>query len=102
LPGPAYGTCTMDHPDLDPIPYGSYSTSRSWGKAGEAGWHTKPEPPDEWTPELLAALYNNFIAGANAGSFNPKPSNKCAACPVKKHCVLYGSDPKGSLANVSA
>lgn len=90
------------HPDLEPITYGAYWTSRSWGKAGEAGWHTKPEPLDEWTPELLTALYNNFIAGVNAGSFNPKPSNMCAACPVKKHCVLYGSDPKGSLANVSA
>lgn len=90
------------HPDLEPIVYGAYWTSRKWGKDAEAGWHTKPVPLDDWTPEFLAALYNNNIRAINAGAFNPKPSNMCSACTVKKHCPIFGSEPRGSLASVSS
>jgi RecB family exonuclease len=71
----------------------------AWGYFwdGQKGDHGEPMDLSRWTPGLIAALYEEAIAGINAGSFLPKPANACKNwCSVARYChVVGGSEARG-------
>lgn len=61
-----------------------------WWDANK-GEHVGPFDLTMWSPQLLAAMYRNAIAGINAGSFLPRPANGCANwCGVADFCAVVG------------
>ena len=64
-----------------------------WGFYWDAdkGVHSQPYNLDRWTPEFLAAMYEEDIAGINAGSFPAKPANGCHNwCGFSNVCATVG------------
>lgn len=60
-----------------------------WGFFWDAkkGTHGNPLSLTTYTPEYMADLFEQTIAGHNAGVFLPKPQNNCAAwCGVARFC----------------
>lgn len=65
----------------------------SWGFYWDAtkGELSRPYDLDFYTPDYMAALYREAIAGINAGSFMAKPANNCGAwCGVAQFCSAVG------------
>lgn len=61
-----------------------------WGYFWDAqkGEHSSPHLLDMYTPSYFANLYEDAIAGINAGSFLAKPANNCRSwCGVARACA---------------
>lgn len=64
-----------------------------WWDANK-GTHSNPLPLAMYTAEYLGGLYDQAVAGINAGSFLARPQNSCANwCGVSKFCAAVGGNP---------
>lgn len=61
----------------------------TWGTfwTADAGKHGELYLLDKYTPDYFARMYDQAIAGINAGAFLPQPMNNCKAwCGVSQFC----------------
>lgn len=66
-----------------------------WGYFWDAakGTHGQPISLDVYTPEYMADLFGQMIAGANAGVFIPKPQMACQNwCGVARFCPAVNGE----------
>jgi hypothetical protein len=66
-----------------------------WSPGGKG--HGQPLDLTMYTPEYFSALFQQAIAGINAGAFLPQPANNCKAwCGVSRFCMsVNGPEAKG-------
>ena len=65
----------------------------TWGYFWDAqkGEHSQPHLLDMYTADYLAGVFEEAIAGINAGSFLAKPANNCRNwCGVARACAAVG------------
>jgi hypothetical protein len=60
-----------------------------WSPGGKG--HGQPIDLTAWTPERFSIMFNQAIAGINAGAFLPQPANSCRNwCGVARYCSAVG------------
>ena len=70
-----------------------YGVRPTWGYFWDAqkGEHSQPHLLDLYTADYLAGVYEEAIAGINAGAWLAKPANNCRAwCGVARFCAAVG------------
>ena len=74
-----------------------------WGFFWDAkkGSHGQPIDLSQYTPEFMADLFEQAIAGHNAGVFLPKPQMNCATwCGVARYCKAVGGELADTVPSV--
>lgn len=67
-----------------------------WSPGGKG--HGQPLDLSMYTPDYFVPLYNQAIAGINAGAFLPIPANNCRAwCGVARFCAAVGGAEAGGV-----
>lgn len=66
-----------------------------WSPGGKG--HGQPLDLTMYTPEYFSALFQQAVAGVNAGTFLPQPANSCKNwCGVARYChAVGGAEAKG-------